>query len=171
MSKSFPLGECQQIQMDLVSQITLLAAVCCRNHYVLIIFVLGPTKFWTNFSPLKKYQETLEEKNLQMSEHKSQKKQLISYLSSLSCLYVQLHPDFNCSCYSSSAFPSAPMFVKVSSGKDRSTAIPSICRSSLHSCSQKSRRQWKEKLSQVELLNYRQFRSEKISQGLLVIFL
>lgn len=123
------------------SQITLLGGVCYRNHYALIIFVLGQTKFRTNLSPFKKYRNFEREESAKLSGHKSQKKQLISCLSSLSCLYVQLHPDFNCSCCSSSAFPSALIFVKVSSGEDRSAATPSMCGSSLHSVCQGSHRQ------------------------------
>lgn len=141
MPKSFP----QRVPTKPVgfghSQITLLGGVCYSNHYALIIFVLRQTKFRTNLSFFKKYGNFEREESAKQSGHKSQKKQFIFCLSSLSCLYVQLRPDFNCSCCSSSAFPSALIFVKVSSGEDRSTAIPSICRSSLHSVCQESHRQ------------------------------
>lgn len=71
VSKLSPLRECQQKTVEFGrSQITLLGAVGYRNHYALIILVLGQTRFRINLSPLKKYQETFEkEESAKLSGH------------------------------------------------------------------------------------------------------
>ena len=71
VSKLSPRRECQQKPVEFGhSQITLLGAIGYRNHYALIILVLGQTRSRTNLSPLKKNQETFEkEESAKLSGH------------------------------------------------------------------------------------------------------